>query len=239
MRRDDRQIWNRVARTVDPMEAGRRERRVPVADPRMRRPGAQPLPDRDAPSPLSAPAAKGPIVAQARERAGGGAAAPPPPIKERDAEEKRLLHALEEWWNAGAKPTDRRAPALSAGLRPLGHAPAPKGGMDGPGEIDRSTTRKIARRRLPLEGRIDLHGMDQETAHAALLSFLHRARAEGLRHVIVITGKGRAPREGVLRRAVPRWLATEPFRGLVSGTREAARHDGGAGALYLKIKRPR
>jgi DNA-nicking Smr family endonuclease len=41
----------------------------------------------------------------------------------------------------------------------------------------------------------------------------------------------------VLRRAVPAWLATGPFRALVSGHSAAARNHGGDGALYVRLRR--
>lgn len=105
--------------------------------------------------------------------------------------------------------------------------------------IDRPTRGKLAKGRLPIEGKVDLHGMTQSEAHALLLSFLHRAYADGRRHVLVVTGKGSSlGSEGVLRRAVPAWLATPPFRPLVSGHEEAARRHGGSGALYIRLRRP-
>lgn len=105
--------------------------------------------------------------------------------------------------------------------------------------IDAQTRGKLAKGRLPIEGKVDLHGMTQSEAHALLLSFLHRAYAGGRRHVLVVTGKGSSlGSEGVLRRAVPAWLSTPPFRALVSGHEPAARHHGGAGALYVRLRRP-
>ncbi len=78
----------------------------------------------------------------------------------------------------------------------------------------------------------------QFDAHGALLGFLHRVHAGGLRHVLVITGKGTSKGgDGVLRRTVPGWLATPAFRGLVSAHATAARHHGGEGALYIRIRR--
>ena len=80
--------------------------------------------------------------------------------------------------------------------------------------------------------------MTQGEAHNLLLSFLHRAYAEGLRYVLVITGKGSSfGSDGVLRRAVPDWLATPSFRMLVSSHDSAARHHGGSGALYIRLRR--
>jgi DNA-nicking Smr family endonuclease len=107
-----------------------------------------------------------------------------------------------------------------------------------PRSLDLPTRKKLAKGRLPIEGSVDLHGLTQSEAHALLLSFLHRAYADGRRHVLVITGKGESFRsEGVLRRAVPAWFATPPFRALVSGQEAAARHHGGAGAIYVRLRR--
>ena len=106
--------------------------------------------------------------------------------------------------------------------------------------IEQPVKRKIAKGRLPLEARIDLHGLMQAEAHDLLRAFLVRAHGRGLRHVLVITGKGSSRgSEGVLKRAVPQWLATPDFRPLVSGYETAARGHGGDGALYIRLKRRR
>jgi len=107
-----------------------------------------------------------------------------------------------------------------------------------PRSLDLPTRKKLAKGRLPIEGTVDLHGLTQSEAHALLLSFLHRAYADGRRHVLVITGKGESFRsDGVLRRAVPAWFATPPFRALVSGQEAAGRRHGGAGAIYVRLRR--
>lgn len=104
--------------------------------------------------------------------------------------------------------------------------------------FDVQTRDKLSKGRLPLEGRVDLHGMTQEEAYSLLLSFLRRAHDSGIRYVLVITGKGSASRgDGVLRRSLPSWLKTQPFRHLVSGVDEAARHHGGGGAYYVRLRR--
>jgi DNA-nicking Smr family endonuclease len=104
--------------------------------------------------------------------------------------------------------------------------------------LDRQTHDKLAAGRLPIEARVDLHDMTQDQAYGLLLSFLGRAHAAGLRYVLVITGKGSSSGgDGVLRRAVPHWIATPPFRPLVSGLDPAARKHGGSGALYVRLRR--
>ncbi|MBN9045141.1 MAG: Smr/MutS family protein [Rhizobiales bacterium] len=104
--------------------------------------------------------------------------------------------------------------------------------------FDRPTHRRIAKGRVDIEARIDLHGLTQNEAHGLLYGFLSDAHARGLRHVMVITGKGRSfGSEGILRQAVPHWFSTPLFRLLVSAYDDAARHHGGHGALYVRLRR--
>lgn len=102
--------------------------------------------------------------------------------------------------------------------------------------IEPGRKRRIARGRDPIERRIDLHGLDRDRARAALLEFLERAQGEGLRAVLVITGKGFGG-EGVLRRRAPEWLADPRLREVVAGVSPAERRHGGEGALYVALKR--
>lgn len=106
--------------------------------------------------------------------------------------------------------------------------------------LDEPTLDKLSKGRLPIEGRVDLHGMTQDEAYTLLFSFLQRAHAGGVRYVLVITGKGNSSGgDGVLRRAVPAWLSTPAFRMLVSSHDHAARQHGGSGALYIRLRRAR
>lgn len=114
----------------------------------------------------------------------------------------------------------------------------PKQQMRQPTGLGSPTHQKLAKGRLPIEGKVDLHGLTQSEAYTLLLSFLHRARSDGRRHVLVVTGKGLSSGgNGVLRRAVPGWFSTQPFRALVSGYEEAARGHGGSGALYVRLRK--
>jgi DNA-nicking Smr family endonuclease len=105
--------------------------------------------------------------------------------------------------------------------------------------LDRRSAEKLRRGELRLEARLDLHGMTQDEAHRALAGFLVRAQEAGKRCVLVITGKGSGERGGVLRAAVPRWLGEAPHRGRVLATAPAQPRDGGAGALYVLLRRRR
>lgn len=105
--------------------------------------------------------------------------------------------------------------------------------------IERPVRRKIGRGRIPLEDRIDLHGLTEAVAHGTLLFFLRRAQGAGHRHVLVITGRGASfGSTGILKRALPHWFSTAEFRALVAGYEPAERGHGGEGAFYVRVRRP-
>jgi DNA-nicking Smr family endonuclease len=102
--------------------------------------------------------------------------------------------------------------------------------------VDRSTAEKVKRGRYPVAGRLDLHGMTQAEAHRALAGFVAGARAAGKRCVLIITGHGRIS-GGVLKAAVPRWLAEPELRRHVLAIAPAQPQHGGSGALYLLLRK--
>jgi DNA-nicking Smr family endonuclease len=121
---------------------------------------------------------------------------------------------------------------------PPASAVSPKKPKPHADRLDETTHRKLAKGRLALSGRIDLHGLTQGEAHGLLHGFLYRAHANGLRHVLVITGKGASlGSDGILRQAVPHWFATPSFRPLVSAYEFAHRSHGGDGAIYVRLRR--
>ena len=106
----------------------------------------------------------------------------------------------------------------------------------GPVDLDRRTWQRLRRGLLPIDARLDLHGMTQAEAYAALVTFLAGAQRRGARCVLVITGRGLV-RGGTLREATPRWLEEPPNRDrVVSYARATIRH-GGEGALYVLLRR--
>lgn len=110
--------------------------------------------------------------------------------------------------------------------------------------LDRNTARRLARGQREPEARLDLHGLSTDRAHSALVRFVADSAQAGLRCVLVVTGLGRGEDgrgrgEGVLRRETPRWLSVPPVSGLVVGVFEAHPRHGGAGALYVYLKRQR
>lgn len=114
--------------------------------------------------------------------------------------------------------------------------------------FDRKAARKLRQGQIEIEARIDLHGMRQHEAHAALRRFVFSCFGRGLRWVLVITGKG-GPRtrdedafgrseRGVLRKSVPMWLAEPDLRAVVVSFTTAAVPHGGEGALYVQLRNP-
>nr|WP_245412047.1 Smr/MutS family protein [Methylocella silvestris] len=132
----------------------------------------------------------------------------------------------------GASTKSREAiPAATASTPPL----AP---------LERRLRQKLSRGRMAPDAAIDLHGLRAHEASLALRHFLVRAQLDGAKIVLVVTGKGRGgaageEEAGVLRRSVPHWLRAHDYASIVVGFEEASRPHGGAGALYVRIRRPR
>ena len=122
-----------------------------------------------------------------------------------------------------------------AGIKIRQPAPPPVQGR----EVDGRTAQRLARGKLPVEGTLDLHGMTQQEARAALTRFIKSSHSRGRRCVLVITGKGAQGKPGVLRTRVPEWLEEEPLGSLVLRTAQAKQQDGGLGAFYVLLRRRR
>ena len=114
-------------------------------------------------------------------------------------------------------------------------------------QMDAKAFAKMTRGKLSPEARIDLHGMTLAEAHPELVGFILNAHANGLRLVLVITGKGKPGedhgviprRTGVLRQQVPLWLRQPPFGAAILQVTEAHLRHGGSGAFYVYLKRSR
>lgn len=136
--------------------------------------------------------------------------------------------------NEPSKTSFRTQSVSAQAIRPKSH---PKVPSQMP-KLDKATHRKIAKGRVRIDGRVDLHGLTQDQAYTLLLRFIFDAQRNGSRFVLVITGKGSSSgSEGVLKQSVPHWLATPPLRLCVSGFEDAGLSHGGTGALYVRIRR--
>ena len=136
---------------------------------------------------------------------------------------------------AKGKPADppaprRQAPPPKPAARALDQA--------GPVDLDRRTWQRLRRGRVPIEGRLDLHGLTQSEAHHRLNLFLGRMQLHGARCILIITGRGER-NGGILRRMTPRWLEESPNRDRIVTYASAQPQHGGEGALYVLLKRRR
>ncbi|MGD1036444.1 MAG: Smr/MutS family protein [Roseiarcus sp.] len=143
-------------------------------------------------------------------------------------------------------PSAPATPAAAPALAPPARSRKPSGPLP-LAPLGRRLKRDLARGRSAVDSAIDLHGMNQTEAHHALRGFLVHAQSRGHRLTIVVTGKGDAKSRpiaaswidepGVLRRLVPHWLREADLRAVVLGFEEAGRAHGGAGALYVRLRR--
>lgn len=135
----------------------------------------------------------------------------------------------------------RRAPApVKKPATAQEAAPAPRKKTAPAAPLDILSGRDAERRfkaHTKLEAKIDLHDLTQEEAHDALFGFITRCHAAGKRHVAIITGKGTRG-EGVLKRAVPRWLELPQLRRHVGSVAYAPPEKGGEGVLHVLLKKP-
>ena len=117
-------------------------------------------------------------------------------------------------------------------------------------DADPRWQQKLRRGKVKPDGIIDLHGMSEDRAYGALARYIEGARQRGSRLLLVITGKGKGKiadmsfseydrEKGILQRNVPRWLSQEPLAAVVLSYHSANARDGGAGALYVVLKRDR
>jgi DNA-nicking Smr family endonuclease len=102
-----------------------------------------------------------------------------------------------------------------------------------------SALRRLRRGLLPVDARIDLHGMTVAEAGPRLEAFLRTMRARGERCVLVIHGKGQHSQGGVavLRGEVSAWLSQGPSSAHVAAFTTARVDDGGEGAMYVLMRR--
>jgi DNA-nicking Smr family endonuclease len=109
--------------------------------------------------------------------------------------------------------------------------------------LDASWDRKLSRGLVMPDFTLDLHGATLDAAHGRLEHGLALALAQGARLVLLITGRHRASEErasrGVIRRKFMDWLTAGPHAGRIAAVRPAHPRHGGAGAVYIVLRKAR
>lgn len=162
----------------------------------------------------------------------------------------RLTRALAETVDATAgkgSPLPAGKPARPARPVPTVPESAQPGRMIRPPEpapdtLDGGWDRRLRRGIVAPDRTIDLHGHTLTSAHAALDAALASAIAADARLLLVVTG--RAPRpgspgRGLIRAAIGDWLGASGWSSRIAAVRNAHPRHGGAGALYVILRRRR
>ena len=111
--------------------------------------------------------------------------------------------------------------------------------------MDSKLHNKLKQGKIRPEAKLDLHGLNLAQAQPVLTKFVLNAHGRGLRLILIITGKGKNSedndviprRRGVLRAAVPNWLAMEPLSSKILQTTNAHVKHGGGGAFYIYLRK--
>jgi DNA-nicking Smr family endonuclease len=124
------------------------------------------------------------------------------------------------------RPREIRSTAVSAGT------PAQSSQFNS--GIQHKLQRRIRRGDIRPQASLDLHGLRQHEALAALDEFIDEVLAAGLRMVVIVHGQGlRSQQDAVLRPLAQRWLASRPE---VLAWCPAQPRDGAAGATYAYLR---
>lgn len=104
--------------------------------------------------------------------------------------------------------------------------------------LDPRLVSRLRRAEFAVQAHIDLHGMIQPAAKDALRTFILDSVRKGLRAVLIVHGRGLGSPGGrpVLKHAVSQWLSGT-FAGHVLAFTTARQQDGGAGAMYVLLRR--
>jgi len=107
--------------------------------------------------------------------------------------------------------------------------------------LDRRLLRRLRSGDFAFQSHLDLHGMKTDEARLAIDRFLHQAHQHGQRCVLIVHGRGLNSKDQVpvLKHRVAGWLARGAWARLVLAFSSARPCDGGAGALYVLLRRQR
>lgn len=154
------------------------------------------------------------------------------------------------------EPLPEAVPAPPAPRMVKGRVPAPLPPPPRPREhtrpldartLDAGWDRRLAAGQVAPDFTLDLHGCTLDSAHARLDHGLALAMAQGARLVLLVTGRprpsddhaSRGERRGAIRAKFIDWLAAGPHASRIAAIRPAHPRHGGAGAVYLVLRRPR
>lgn len=148
------------------------------------------------------------------------------------------------------KPTPRSMAAPATAPRPATKLPPPRRTHQA-ATLDGHWDRRLRKGLVRPDLSIDLHGHTLASAQALLDDAIGRALMRGARVLLVVAGRLRPgadrlpqmhgdPRpRGAIRASLPDWLAYSPYADQIVALRPAHISHGGAGAVYVILRRSR
>ncbi|MBR1648516.1 MAG: Smr/MutS family protein [Alphaproteobacteria bacterium] len=111
--------------------------------------------------------------------------------------------------------------------------------------IDANTFRRFKTGRMPLDGKLDLHGYTEDQAFEKVTNFIKSSYLKSFRCVEIITGKGLHAQSdsdffksrGVLKDRVPQWLNSPELRSLILAITHPEHTRGGSGVIRILLRR--
>jgi DNA-nicking Smr family endonuclease len=163
-------------------------------------------------------------------------------------EERALFKAV-----AAGRKLDEAKSKTAGGEEALPKIPQRPSPRVKPTGVDGRTAERLRKGAIEPDAKLDLHGYTEDGAHIAVVDFMRASIARGARLLLIVTGKGLKPSapdepfdleldrrtRGVLRAMVPRWLQEPALVRFVADVRTAHRRHGGAGALYVYVRKER
>ncbi len=105
--------------------------------------------------------------------------------------------------------------------------------------FSRKLMKKLKKGEFPFQDYIDLHGLTKQAAKAKVRDFLLQSHKLGLRCVLIVHGRGLNSPDSfpVLKERLPLWLGRGPVKKIVLAFATARPYDGGAGAVYVLLRK--
>lgn len=105
--------------------------------------------------------------------------------------------------------------------------------------LDRRVLQKLRKGDFAFRDHLDLHGMNREVARREVEEFLEEAHSRGQRCVLIVHGRGHNSKDNipVLKVALKAWLERGRIARSVLAFCTARPTDGGAGAMYVLLRR--
>ena len=101
--------------------------------------------------------------------------------------------------------------------------------------------KRLKKGEFPIQDHMDLHGLTKAEAEHQVREFLHESYLLGRRCVLVVHGRGLNSENHipVLKERLPGWLSRGPVKKIVLAFSTARPYDGGTGAIYVLLRKPR